>query len=520
MARFGTIKALVSALILLVNAQTPPNPNQQQQPHQKFEYKHSFKGPNLAQKDGTIPFWEISGDAIASAEQLRLAPSIRSKQGSAWNTKPMTGSDFWQVDISLKVTGQGRIGADGLAFWYTSAKGTQGPVFGANNYWTGLGMFFDSFDNDAQRNNPYVLAMVNDGTKAYDHNSDGSTQQLAGCQKDFRNRPYPVKTRVTYYQNVLTVLFHDGMTAQERWELCLRADNVFLPKNGYFGISAATGGLADDHDILSFLVSSLRTPDQVAQEHHEQKHVLPETERKEMEQAYEKQMKEFEAEKEKFRKEHPEKAKKEDVDYGKLYEDAMERELRMIFEGQSSIHKSLQSLETLVKQVQSLQNQHTSQLNGIASQQGGGAVPHSQPAGVQQPAAGAGAGAMQRHEVNELMQLIREAHASLKEMRTYTSDVHNRVINMDSRLAGQAHGGSTGQGGAGFDFGLVKAHLEGLKHDVEQVRINQRGSPAGCPSVDNSCLGISLFLIVIGAQSALFLMYFMLKGSGEKAKFY
>ena len=32
--------------------------------------------------------------------------------------------------------------------------------------------------------------------------------------------------------------------------MCIRAENVILPKNGFFGVSAATGGLADDHDVL------------------------------------------------------------------------------------------------------------------------------------------------------------------------------------------------------------------------------------------------------------------------------
>lgn len=28
---------------------------------------------------------------------------------------------------------------------------------------------FDSFDNDNKHNNPYIMAVVNDGTKAFDH---------------------------------------------------------------------------------------------------------------------------------------------------------------------------------------------------------------------------------------------------------------------------------------------------------------------------------------------------------------
>lgn len=42
-------------------------------------------------------------------------------------------------------------------------------MFGSSDQWNGLGVFFDSFDNDNKRNNPYIMAMVNDGTKIYDH---------------------------------------------------------------------------------------------------------------------------------------------------------------------------------------------------------------------------------------------------------------------------------------------------------------------------------------------------------------
>jgi len=33
-----------------------------------------------------------------------------------------------KVEIHFRVTGRGRVGADGLAFWYTENKGIEGPV--------------------------------------------------------------------------------------------------------------------------------------------------------------------------------------------------------------------------------------------------------------------------------------------------------------------------------------------------------------------------------------------------------
>ena len=47
----------LASFIILQNTQaTVPG-----SPHRKFEYKLSFKGPHLVQKDGTVPFWEHSG---------------------------------------------------------------------------------------------------------------------------------------------------------------------------------------------------------------------------------------------------------------------------------------------------------------------------------------------------------------------------------------------------------------------------------------------------------------------------
>ena len=42
-------------------------------------------------------------------------------------------------------------------FRYTATKGFEGPVFGSSDKWNGLGVFFDSFDNDNKHNNPYIM---------------------------------------------------------------------------------------------------------------------------------------------------------------------------------------------------------------------------------------------------------------------------------------------------------------------------------------------------------------------------
>ena len=44
------------SLCALVGSQSPEDAI-----HRRFEYKYSFKGPHIVQKDNSIPFWEYSG---------------------------------------------------------------------------------------------------------------------------------------------------------------------------------------------------------------------------------------------------------------------------------------------------------------------------------------------------------------------------------------------------------------------------------------------------------------------------
>jgi hypothetical protein len=39
-----------------------------------------------------------------------------------------------------------------------------------------------------------------------------------------RNKPFPVKAKIEYYQNVLTVLFHNGMSNNDKVRTTVRAN--------------------------------------------------------------------------------------------------------------------------------------------------------------------------------------------------------------------------------------------------------------------------------------------------------
>jgi len=473
-------------------------------PFRKFEYKYSFKPPYLAQKDGTVPFWDHFGNAIASEENLRVTPSLRSQKGSVWS-KLATTFDWWEVEIVFRVTGRGRIGADGLAFWFTSTKGVEGPVFGSGDQWNGLGLFFDSFDNDNKHNNPYIMAMVNDGTKQYDHQNDGSTQQLAGCLRDFRNKPFPVKAKISYFKNVLSVMFNNGMSNTEGdYELCLRVENVYLPTRGFFGLSAATGGLADDHDVQKFMTWSVLA---------DQSGYVPEigtADQQKFEQEFQQYQQQLDKKKEDYIKEHPEaKKEKEDDDW---FEEEQIRELRQIFQGQSDLRGLVQNLGRKLDEI--VGRQETT-ISLVTSLQQGGVVAHQggQAQGIPQ------ASPIQRHEVDNILAASRELVASTREIK-------NLLVSMNSK---QDQGGAKPGSYGNFDFsGSVNELREGinsLKRDVGAVSQRVHSQPSagaldGCPTV--SCVSSTVAVVMGLVQICVILGYMIYKNSkdNQSKKFY
>lgn len=487
-------------------------------PFKRFEYKYSFKPPYLAQKDGTVPFWEYGGNAIASAENVRIAPSLRSQKGAIW-TKAKTNFDWWEVDILFRVTGRGRIGADGLAFWYSETKGAyDGPVFGSSDKWVGLGIFFDSFDNDNKHNNPYIMAIVNDGTKEFDHQNDGTTQLLAGCLRDFRNKPFPTRARVEYYMNTLTVLFHSGMTNNEQdMEVCLRVDNVILPKSGHFGVSAATGGLADDHDVLHFLTSSLHAPGQAPTAAPAAPRVTEEEQRK-LSQEYADYQRKLDMQKEEYRREHPDAVGRREDHEGDpdlWFESDGQRELRQIFTGQSQMFEVLRELGRKLDEVVGRQERALSLIGQLST---GAVAP--QPGGT--PGQISVVDTIRRHEVDAVLANQNNIMSAARELKSVLLEVHSRA---DTIL--QTQGKGTGQvagAGAAFDLhtltGELRDGLNALKRDAAAQRA---GGPSvgGCPDPP-SCVSLTVFLIAVVVQLAILLGYSFYRDSREAQakKFY
>lgn len=207
--------------------------------------------------DSVPSMWETFGTAVTTADFVRLTPDSGSTKGSVWGTRPLTARD-WSAELEFEIQGNGRIGADGMGLWYTAASTySEGDVFGAANRWRGLLVAIDTFDNDRKHDNPKIGVILNDGTKEYRADNDGSDLMVGGCVRNVRNVKHPAKIRVTYLGSRRTLAVEVDQNNNGDWEACWSGDDIDLPTGYFFGISAATGGLSDNHDVRSFTVSAV-----------------------------------------------------------------------------------------------------------------------------------------------------------------------------------------------------------------------------------------------------------------------
>ncbi|XP_065100050.1 protein ERGIC-53 [Paramisgurnus dabryanus] len=464
-------------------------------PHRRFEYKYSFKGPHLTQSDGRIPFWVHTGNAIPSSDQVRITPSLRSQKGSVWTKSPVHFEN-WEAEVAFRVSGRGRMGADGLAIWFTTSQGLDGPVYGAADQWNGVGIFFDSFDNDGKKNNPAVIVVGNNGKLVYDHQNDGTTQSLGTCLRDFRNKPYPVRAKITYYKQTLSVYINNGFTPdKEDYEYCTKVENMILPETGFFGISAATGGLADDHDVLSFLVFRLTEPGQNLPPPEKE---IPKEEKDKYQEEFENFQQELDKRKEEFQKEHPD-VQGQPID--DLFESVNDREIRQVFEGQNRIHLEIKQLNRQLAMILDEQRRYVSLITEEMTKRG----------------VNAQSGQAPTHEMDTIITTQQEVLRNINEIRNSLSG------SLKQLAAGQqqGHAGGLGSYEAVQHFNEIKEHLHGVKRNIEHI-IQKNANPAEmvkCPELPPlpNCLSFTHFLVFIVIQSLLFFGYIMYKSQQEAA---
>ncbi|KAJ9083487.1 hypothetical protein DSO57_1034292 [Entomophthora muscae] len=208
-----------------------------------------------------MTWFDFGGDTVIDTySHIRLTPDASSRNGYIWSKKVLPKNN-WQVEFEFKVDGvSSYISGDGFAFWAATEKNKIGPVFGSSDYFNGLGVFFDTYNNGGHSESfPYVSGMKGDGKTPYNNDNDGFLTKMGGCSMDFKHRSFPTKASVTYVRGEYV---HVKILAKEdnAWEDCFVATNITLPDNVYLGFTAHTGQLHDYHDIVSVTTRTSNKP--------------------------------------------------------------------------------------------------------------------------------------------------------------------------------------------------------------------------------------------------------------------
>lgn len=81
--------------------------------------------------------------------------------------------------------------------------------------------------------------------------------------RGLRGAPVPTKARLTYFQDkslVLELQYKSEDVWIECFNLSAEKSNIAIPSVTYLGLSAETGELSDNHDIISLKVDNLYSP--------------------------------------------------------------------------------------------------------------------------------------------------------------------------------------------------------------------------------------------------------------------
>ncbi|EGZ24896.1 hypothetical protein PHYSODRAFT_539853 [Phytophthora sojae] len=225
----------------------------------------SFKPPfELVDAEGrrmVNTTWSHGGNADVKKHFVRLTTDRQSKRGHLWQKNPV-GRDELSAILTFRVSGQGkRWFGDGIGLWFTGQKVfTPGVNHGFTDKYTGVGVVIDTFNNPEHKGgHKDISVFVNNGNKNYDQMYD---EQRVGCNAAVRYHEQSanfdpvhsisrVKVKIDKTRLVVEVDDH----ASGLWVACHEMTLPFSAdwlRMATIGITASTGALADNHDIIRF----------------------------------------------------------------------------------------------------------------------------------------------------------------------------------------------------------------------------------------------------------------------------
>lgn len=223
---------------------------------------HSFAAPfDEVDNSGTrivSKNWRTGGVANVNQNFVRLTPDRQSKKGALWSRKAL-GVPAFSTVLKFRISGVGKnFFGDGIALWITQqGYFIEGDLHGSAEKFKGVGIIVDTFKNTERlAQHKDVTILVNDGSK----NTEQMTENVVGCDGSLRYHSERADFSVTDSSKIKVIV--DGtklrVSVDERnsgeWRECAAIDLPFendWTQRAHLAVTASTGQLADNHDVLS-----------------------------------------------------------------------------------------------------------------------------------------------------------------------------------------------------------------------------------------------------------------------------
>jgi len=210
--------------------------------------------------------WMTSGSTVVSKNFARLTPDRQNKKGAVY-TSTMLDFPAATLLMEFRISGQAKqFFGDGLALWIsTQFFSVFGPFHGFSEQFKGVGIIIDTFENTEWAHKD-VTVVMNDGTK----DLKTMKSKLEGCsgelrfhdkRADFNPESDTAALRVSLLPNGTMNVQISGKGKPFVFRDCTK---ISLPDHGlpvgwwkdaFITITGTTGQLADNHDVVSLLVS-------------------------------------------------------------------------------------------------------------------------------------------------------------------------------------------------------------------------------------------------------------------------
>jgi hypothetical protein len=200
------------------------------------------------------------GDTKVQSNFLRLTADRQSQAGYLWSNKPIDRDQF-AAEFTFRISGQAKsLYGDGIALWLVENDDVNtGALHGLDSKFKGAAIIFDTYVNTDQAPHRDVSIITNNGEQAY---LSLSTDTTIGCNGDIRyhgkrsdfSALNSTRVVVEVVRNSIKV-FLDAKNSgalTECFSTVLPFSESWI-KSAHVGVSATTGHLADNQDVLSFL---------------------------------------------------------------------------------------------------------------------------------------------------------------------------------------------------------------------------------------------------------------------------